>query len=129
MPPLAPAPPAPMTSTTPRSLQLELELEQARRHGRWLSDEEQADLSQQRRRQDEALLHQRQQRRKLGMFAAVCLLIPPLWPVPVALTLYLLFPVTTRRLALATGISLLAVGGLLAVLVGALVVALLMALF
>jgi len=129
MPPLAPAPPAPMTSTTPRSLQLELELEQARRHGRWLSDEEQADLSQQRRRQDEALLHQRRQRRKLGMFAAVCLLIPPLWPVAVALTLYLLFPVTTRRLALATGISLLAVGGLLAVLVGALVVALLMALF
>lgn len=118
-----------MTSATPRSLQLELELEQARRHGRWLSDEEQDDLSQQRRRQEETLLQHRQQRRKLGGLAVVCLLIPPLWPLALGLTLYLLFPVTTRRLALATGISLLAMGGLLAALVLALLVALLLAVF
>jgi hypothetical protein len=45
-----------------------------------------------------------------------------------ALTLYLLFPATTKRLALATGLSLLVLGGLLAVVLSTLVIGLLMAL-
>jgi hypothetical protein len=118
-----------MTSASSRSLQLELELDQARRHGRWLSDEERAELAHQQRRQDERLAQQRLHRRKLAVLMVVCLLIPPFWPLALGLALYLLFPVTTRRLALATGISLLALGGLFAVLLTALVVALLLAIF
>ena len=59
----------------------------------------------------------------------VSLLLPPLWPLAIALTLYFLFPATTLRVAVATGLSLLALGGLLAVLITTLVVALLTLLF
>lgn len=118
-------PPTPST----RILQLELELDEARRQGRWLSDEERAALELERRQQQEALEQERRQRRKLMVLAVVALLIPPLWPLAVGLVLYLLFPVTVGRLALATGLSLLALALLSAALVTALVVALLLALF
>ncbi len=112
-----------------RTLQLELELEQARHHGRWLSDDERDALAEQERRQEAALQQQRVQRRKLLILLAVCVVVPPLWPLALALLLYLLFPLTSSRLAVATGLSLLVMGGLLAALTVALVVALLMLIF
>lgn len=111
------------------SLQLELDLEEARRLGRWLDDEERAELAERQRQQAAALEQQRQHRQKLIILTVVCVLIPPLWPVALALTLYLLFPRTTRRLGLAAGLGLLVAGVLVAGLITALVVAILMALF
>lgn len=122
----------PIAATHPhlrRAQQLELELEEARRVGRWLSDEERAERALAAERQQEDLAQQRQQHRKLVALLVVSLLIPPLWPLAVALTLYLLFPASTVRLAVATGLSLLVLGGLAALLLTTLVVALLMALF
>ncbi len=58
----------------------------------------------------------------------VSLLLPPLWPLAIALTLYLLFPASTVRVAVATGLSLLVLGGLVTVLITTLVVALVMTL-
>ena len=109
--------------------QLERELEQARRHGRWLADDELALLQEQ--RQAEIALHQqnRIRRRKLLLLTAICVLIPPLWPVALGLTLYLLFPRTTRRYGLIAGVIVLALGGLFTVLLVTLLVALLLALF
>lgn len=109
--------------------QLERELEQARRHGRWLADDELALLQEQ--RQAEIALHQqnRIRRRKLLLLTAICVLIPPLWPVALGLTLYLLFPRTTRRYGLMAGVIVLALGGLFTVLLVTLLVALLLALF
>ena len=112
-----------------RSQQLELELDEARRVGRWLSDEEWAERALAEERQQEDLAQQRQRRRKLVALLVVSVLIPPLWPLAAALTLYLLFPASTVRLAVATGLSLLVLGGLAALLLTTLVVALLMAVF
>ena len=109
--------------------QLEAELEQARRHGRWLADDEIAALE--RQRQDQ--LAQQQQarglRRKLLILTAVCLLIPPLWPLALGLVLYLLFPRTTKRFGLVAGVLLLAGAALFTVVALTLVVAVLLALF
>jgi hypothetical protein len=110
-------------------LQLEHDLEQARLHGRWLSDDERHAIAEQQRQQATALEQQRQHRRKLTILTAVCVVIPPLWPVALGLTLYLLFPRTTRQLGLVAGISLLVGGLLVAGLITAVVVAILMALF
>lgn len=111
-----------------RIRQLERDLEEARRIGRWVSDDERAERALEQQQQQQALLEQRQQRRKLLALLVVSLLIPPLWPLAIVLTLYFLFPVTTVRMAVATGLSLLVLGGLAAVLVTSLLVALLMAL-
>ena len=55
----------------------------------------------------------KQQRdRKLMIPIGVCLLIPPLWPVALGLTLFLLYPHTMARIGLAAAITFL-VGGLL----------------
>ena len=108
---------------------LERDLEMARLRGRWLSDDEQALLEAQQREREQALARQQQQRHKLMLLLVVCGLIPPLWPLALALTLYLLFPDTTRRLALAAGVGLLALGVLFTALVTALVVAVLMLVF
>lgn len=110
-------------------LELERELEEARLHGRWLSDDERSALAQEQQRQQRLLQEQREQRRKLVILLVVAVLVPPLWPLALALALYLLFPSTTRRLALATGLSLLVLSGLAAILITTLVVALLMLLF
>ena len=74
-----------------RSGSLERELELARQQGRWLSDDERAELA--------ASEHRRaQQRRTLLLLAVVSLLIPLFWPLlPVWLGL-LWWPITTRRL-------------------------------
>jgi hypothetical protein len=46
------------------------------------------------------------------ILTGVCLLIPPLWPVALGLTLFLLYPDTMARIGLAAAITFL-VGGLL----------------
>ena len=108
--------------------QLERELEQARRLGRWLADDELAALEQQRQQQLVLAAQQRQHRRKLIVLAVVCLLIPPLWPLALGLTLVLLFPETARRLGRWAALAGLLGGGLLALLVVVLVVGVLLAL-
>lgn len=100
------------------SMQLERDLELARRHGRWLSDEEQVLVEQ-----------QRVYRRKLVALLVVSVVVPPLWPLALVLSLGLLFPVTTRRIALGLGVGVVLLGLLSTALVTALVVAVLMALF
>jgi hypothetical protein len=99
-------------------LDLERDLELARQHGRWLSDDEHRTLEQQR-------LHQR----KLLILLGVCVLLPPLWPLALALTLFLLFPETSRRLAVGVGVGVAVVGIGATLLIAAVLVALLMAIF
>ena len=105
------------------------ELDRAKARGRWLSDDEQAELD----REDDAVALQvqaKQQRdRKLMILAGVCLLIPPLWPVGLGLTLFLLYPDTMARIGLAAGITLLLGGLLLAVVLGLAMVWLIQLLF
>ena len=105
-------------STTPE--QLEQELRTAQLHGRWLSDEELAALDEDKRQQIQDQAHRNQLRLRLIVLTGVSLLIPPLWPLAIGLTLYLLFPSTTRRLGLAAGLVLVAAAigaaGLLAIL-------------
>ena len=105
-------------STTPE--QLEQELRTAQLHGRWLSDEELAALDEEKRQQIQDQAHRNQSRLRLIVLTGVSLLIPPLWPLAIGLTLYLLFPSTTRRLGLAAGLVLVAAAigaaGLLAIL-------------
>ena len=68
------------------SNKLEREFEIAKDQGRWLSDEERKDLEQR-----EAI------RSKLIILTVICVLLPPLWPFALGLTLYLLFPKTVAR--------------------------------
>jgi hypothetical protein len=98
--------------------QLERELEEARRQGRWLSHDEreeiEAAVAQQQRQRDE----EQRRRRSLLILLAVCLLLPPFWPLAVGLTAYLLFPRTMRRLTItAVVVAVLAMVLLLAVIV------------
>lgn len=127
MPVRAHASPQPMTDGDLAARERELEM--ARLRGRWLSDDEQALLEAQQRERELTLARQQRQRHKLMVLLVVCVLIPPLWPLALALTLYLLFPDTTRRLALAAGVGLLALGILFTALVTALIVAVLMVVF
>ena len=91
---------------------LEDDLNRAKARGRWLSDDEQVELD----RKADAVATQaeaKQRRdRKLLILTGVCLLIPPLWPLALGLTLFLLFPDTMARIGLATAIFFL-IGGLL----------------
>ena len=91
---------------------LEDDLNRAKARGRWLSADEQAELD--READAEAIqVEAKQQRdRKLMILTGVCLLIPPLWPVALGLTLFLLYPDTMARIGLAAAITFL-VGGLL----------------
>ena len=88
-------------TTTPQ--QLERDLHIARHHGRWLSDEERLELE---REESERLQNEEQQkqlRTKLTVLAGVCVLLPPMWPLALGLTLYLLFPRTMTRVGFAAG--------------------------
>jgi len=90
---------------------LEQVLQAARERGRWLSDEEQQEEDQQ---QQQAQLQKEQQlsrRRRLTLLTAICVLLPPLWPLSFGLSFYLLFPQTAARIGLVAGIGLL-LGGL-----------------
>jgi hypothetical protein len=87
-------------------LQIERDFAQAQRLGRWLSDEEALSAA-----ETEARLRQRQQemernRGKLWVLTLICLIIPPLWPLALCLSLYQLFPLTTRRFVVAAGLGL-----------------------
>ena len=103
--------------------QLERELLRAQEMGRWLSDEELEELE----RDQRALRLEREQtakrRLKLGLLTVICLIIPPLWPVALGLSLHLLFPQTFRQLLWFAGGSLLMLA-LLAVGAGVTVVSL-----
>ena len=105
-------------STTPE--QLEQDLRAAQLHGRWLSDDE-LEAWQHEQQQTLQCEEQRQQRRlRLMILTGVCLLMPPLWPLALGLTLYLLFPQAMRRVGVVAGFVLvtgaIATAGLLAVL-------------
>ena len=66
---------------------LERDFQLAKKQGRWLSDDE------------HIVLEKRNQiRSKLILLTGVCILLPPLWPFAVGLTLYLLFPKTISRI-------------------------------
>ena len=108
---------------------LEDELDRAKDRGRWLSDDEQAALD--READAEALLFEAKQQRdrKLMILTGVCLLIPPLWPVALGLTLFLLYPDTMARIGLAAAITFLVGGLLLAGLLGLAMVWLIQLLF
>ena len=80
------------------SQQLERELNQAREMGRWLSDDELEQLEHEQRLIRQEQEQDSQRRLKLGLFTVVCVVIPPLWPVALGLSLHLLFPQTFRRL-------------------------------
>ncbi|MFM9041263.1 MAG: hypothetical protein ACKOHJ_03270 [Vulcanococcus sp.] len=73
---------------------IERDLQEARRHGRWLTEEEQA----------QALLLRRRQRKRrmlLRLLLVISVLLPPLWlSLPIWIGL-LWFPKTTRRLLIA----------------------------
>ena len=84
---------------------IEQELAKAQQLGRWLSDDELAAEAQE---EAQSLAEQQAQdsrRLRLTLLTLVSLVIPPLWPLAFALTLYLLFPRTSTRLFLAAGVS------------------------
>jgi hypothetical protein len=86
--------------------QIEQELDHARELGRWPSDDElvaRAQEQDQLRVKEQTELHHRG---KLLALTVVSLLIPPLWPLAFGLSLYLLFPRSTRRIAMAAGLGL-----------------------
>ena len=91
---------------------LEDELHRARALGRWLSDDEQAELDHQAEVEVSRVEAKQRRDRKLMILAGVCLLIPPLWPVALVLTLYLLYPETMARVGLVAAIAFV-IGGLL----------------
>ena len=91
-------------STTPQ--QLELDLQAARTHGRWLSDEELSEIEQQERDRLQLIEKRQFRRNRLIVLTGVCLLIPPLWPLALVLTLYLLFPQTLARAGMIMGVLL-----------------------
>ena len=108
---------------------LEDDLDLAKARGRWLSDDEQVELD----REAEVLANRveaKQRRdRKLVILTGVCLLIPPLWPLALGLTLFLLYPETMARIGLAAAIAFLVGGLLLAGLLGLAMVWLIQLLF
>ena len=107
---------------------LEQELAEARRRGRWLSDDERQqleldrqalELEQQQDRQ--RLLLSLRQRWRLLVLLGVCLLLPPFWPLALGITTYLLFPRTTLRLGVVALALLVLLGVGLAALITALI--------
>lgn len=100
---------------------LERELAEARRRGRWLSDDERQALEIARQQQAQQRALGRQQRLRLVLLLVVCLLLPPFWPLALGLTAYLLFPRTTLRLGVVALALLVLLGVGLAALITALI--------
>jgi hypothetical protein len=94
------------------SEQLERDLAFALRMGRWPTEDEQVVL----RQEDASVQAEKQHHLKLMLLAAVCLLLPPLWPLGFATVFYLLFPKTAVRLGLAAGVVLVLITTLLVIL-------------
>ena len=86
--------------------QIERDLDAAQLHGRWLSDDEIEQLDKQARLNAQATEHAESLKRRLVILTAVCILLPPLWPLALGLTLYLLFPKSITRIGLAAGVIL-----------------------
>ena len=95
----------------PRPDHLEQDLQAARERGRWLSDEEQDEQDRQQLQAQQQKEKHLSRRRRLTLLTAVCVLLPPLWPLAFGLSFYLLFPQTAARIGLVAGIVLL-LGGL-----------------
>jgi hypothetical protein len=93
---------------------LEQELQLAREQGRWLSDEERHEHARAQALDQQSARTERQRRHGLLILLVLAVLLPPLWPVALGLTAYLIFPRTTRRIAL-LGLVLLSVGAVLSV--------------
>lgn len=100
---------------------LERELAEARRRGRWLSDDELQGLERERQWQEQQLAHGRRQRWRLLLLLGVCLILPPFWPLALGITAYLLFPRTTVRLGLVALVLLVLLALALAALITALI--------
>ena len=91
---------------------LEDELNLAKARGRWLSEDEQVELDCEADAVATQVEAKQRRDRKLMILTGVCLLIPPLWPLALWLTLFLLYPDTMTRIGLAAAIAFL-IGGLL----------------
>jgi len=91
----------------------ERELQVAREEGRWLSDDEHEAIEQQHQQRIVQGRRDSATRNKLIILSGVCVLIPPLWPVALGLTLYLLFPKSVTRIGLVAGLILGAMGVLM----------------
>ncbi|MEB3158384.1 MAG: hypothetical protein VKK03_02860 [Synechococcus sp.] len=90
---------------SPKRLSIEQELEKAQQLGRWLADDELTAEAEQRAQQLAEAQHTASLRTRLTVLTVVCVLIPPLWPLALGLTMYLLFPRTAMRLFLAAGVG------------------------
>ena len=93
-------------STSPD--QIERDLNAAQMHGRWLSDDEIEERDEHARVTAQANERAESLRRRLMVLTGVCILIPPLWPLALALTLYLLFPTSIKRIGLVAGLAFIA---------------------
>ena len=91
---------------------LEDDFDRAKARGRWLSDDEQAELDRKAHAVATQVEAKGRRDRKLVILTGVCLLIPPLWPVALGLTLFLLYPETMARIGLVAAVVFV-VGGLL----------------
>ena len=87
--------------------QLERDLQHAQQFGRWLSDEEMARLAEEEEVRSDVDQRREVGRRKLVILIALSVLIPPLWPLALVLTLVLLYPDTMKRIGLIGGVILL----------------------
>ena len=87
--------------------QLERDLQHAQQFGRWLSDEETARLAEEEKARSDVVERRDVGRRKLIILIALSVLIPPLWPLALVLTLVLLYPETMKRIGLIGGAMLL----------------------
>ncbi len=92
---------------------IEQQFARAQELGRWLTDDELAAEAEQESLRLAEVQKQKSVRTRLMVLTAVCVVLPPLWPLALGLTLYLLFPSTSSRLFLAAG-----VGVILAVIAG-----------
>ena len=88
---------------------LEREFKQAQQFGRWLSDEERLALEEEETQALSVIEQQRHRRKRLIVLTGICILIPPLWGLAAAISLYLLFPETAKRFAWIAGSTLIVV--------------------
>ena len=82
---------------------IEQQFARAQELGRWLTDDELAAEDEQESLRLAEAQKRKSLRTRLMVLTAVCVVLPPLWPLALALTLYLLFPNTSSRLFLARG--------------------------
>ena len=107
---------------TPTEDRRERELQAAREEGRWLTDDEHEAIEQQHQQRVVQTRLDSATRHKLIILTGVCVLIPPLWPVALGLTLYLLFPKSVAKVGLVAGLILGALGVLMTALLAFLTV-------